>query len=378
VKTIDTYLDRIIQGDCIEQLKELPPKSIDVVFADPPYNLQLEGELYRPNMTKVDAVDDDWDKFESFKAYDSFTRKWLKACRRVLKDTGTLWVIGTYHNIYRVGKILMDLDYWILNEMIWIKTNNTPNFKGKRFANAHETLIWAQKHKRASYRFNYQALKIANTDETEKQMRSPWEISEEDDDELNVWEWESTILSRAERKQIFNGHKVHSTQKPEALLHRVIISSTNLGDVILDPFFGSGTTGAVAKKLRRHWIGIERDPKYVEVAQARIDAAAPSSDNLEVYQPSNKPKEPRLPFIRLLESGLLQPGQELRLDNKTGAVAVVAADGALIYNGQRGSIHQISTQIMGAPCNGWAHWHYHDAEAGEWRAIDTLRQKLRG
>jgi modification methylase len=350
-------IDRIIQGDCIEALAGLPEKSVDLIFADPPYNLQLQGELYRPNMTKVDAVDDEWDQFESFASYDEFTRQWLAGCRRVLKDTGTIWVIGSYHNIYRVGAILMDLGYWTLNDIVWEKTNPMPQFKGVRFANAHETLIWAQKCKGEKYTFNYHAMKTANDD---KQMRSVWELP---------------ICSGSERVTI-NGDKAHSTQKPEALLYRVIVSSTNPGDIILDPFFGSGTTGAVAKKLRRHWIGIERDPKYVQVAQQRIDAITPPLFDEWVYSPSSKPKEERLPFIRLLESGLLQPGQELRLD-KTGQTAIIAADGALIHNGQRGSIHQIGTQLMGAPCNGWTHWQYWNADAGEWLPIDVLRQRLR-
>jgi DNA modification methylase len=350
-------VDRIVQGDCIEALAGLPEQSVDVVFADPPYNLQLQGDLYRPNMTRVDAVDDAWDQFESFEAYDEFTRRWLAGCRRVLKDTGTLWVIGSYHNIYRVGAILMDLGYWILNEVVWNKVNNMPQFKGVRFANAHETLIWAQKCKGERYTFNYHAMKMGNED---KQMRSVWDLP---------------ICSGNERI-IVNGSKAHSTQKPEGLLHRVIASSTNMGDVILDPFFGSGTTGAVAKKLRRHWIGIERDPQYVQVAQTRIDAVVPASDNEAVYSPSNKPRERRIPFIRLLEEGLLQPGQELRL-GKTRKTAIVAADGALIHDGQRGSIHQLGTQLMGAPCNGWAHWQYWDDAAGAWLAVDVLRERLR-
>ncbi len=350
-------LHRIIQGDCVAVLNELPEKSIDVIFADPPYNLQLQGELYRPNMTKVDAVDDEWDQFDSFSAYDEFTRQWLTGCRRVLKDTGTIWVIGSYHNIYRVGAILMDLGYWILNEVVWNKINNMPQFRGVRFANAHETLIWAQKCKGEKYTFNYHAMRTGNDD---KQMRSVWELP---------------ICSGSERITV-NGDKAHSTQKPEALLYRVIASSTNPGDIILDPFFGSGTTGAVAKKLRRHWIGIERDPTYVEVAHNRINTVMPPLFDEAIYSPSNKPKEERIPFIRLLESGLLHPGQQLRLD-KIGSMATVAADGALIYNGQRGSIHQIGTQIIGAPCNGWAHWQYWDEEAGEWLVIDALRQKLR-
>jgi modification methylase len=249
------------------------------------------------------------------------------------------------------------LGYWILNEVVWQKTNPMPQFKGVRFTNAHETLIWAQKCKGEPYTFNYHAMKTANDD---KQMRSVWELP---------------ICSGGERITV-NGGKAHSTQKPEALLYRVIASSTNPGDLILDPFFGSGTTGAVAKKLRRRWLGIERDPRYIRVAQARLDAIYPDSADPAIYQPSNKPRERRIPFVRLLESGLLQPGQELRL-GKTGKAAVIAADGALIYDGRRGSIHQLGTQLMDAPCNGWLHWHYWDAVSAVWQPLDVLRQRLR-
>ena len=249
-------LDEILPGDCIDILEHLPAKSVDLIFADPPYNLQLQQELWRPNMTRVDAVDDAWDRFTSFQAYDEFTRRWLQGCRRVLKDTGTLWVIGSYHNIYRVGTILMDLGYWILNDVVWIKTNPMPNFRGVRFTNAHETLIWAQKERGARYTFNYHDMKALNDD---LQMRSDWHIP---------------LCTGAERIKV-NGEKAHSTQKPEALLYRVILSSSNPGDVVLDPFFGSGTTGAVAKRLSRHWIGIERDERYIAVARERIAAIQP-------------------------------------------------------------------------------------------------------
>ncbi|NWF70091.1 MAG: site-specific DNA-methyltransferase [Chloroflexi bacterium] len=349
-------LDCIIQGDCIEVLNRLPEKSVDMIFADPPYNLQLGGTLYRPNLTKVDAVDDAWDKFDSLNSYDDFTRAWLTACRRVLKNRGTLWVIGSYHNIYRVGAILMDVGYWILNDIVIDKVNAMPNFNGTRFANTHETLLWAQKKRGAPYTFNYQALKSGNED---RQMRSVWEIP---------------ICSGAERLMV-NGKKAHTTQKPEALLYRVLISSTRPGDVILDPFFGTGTTGAVAKRLRRRWIGIERDTNYVAVAQRRIDAVTVPPFDEAIFTPSNKPKEKRIPFVRLLEAGLLQPGQELLL-SKTQQKAVVLPDGALMYESQRGSIHQIGTKILGAPCNGWAHWLYWDSEETSWQSIDILRQKL--
>jgi DNA modification methylase len=283
-------LDQIITGDCIEALNSLPEKSVDLVFADPPYNLQLQNELFRPNMTRVDAVDDEWDKFSSLAEYDAFTRQWLSACRRVLKENGSLWVIGSYHNIYRVGAILMDLGFWILNDIVWVKTNPMPNFRGVRFTNAHETLLWAKKTKEARYTFNHHAMKALNED---LQMRSDWEIP---------------LCGGKERIKL-NGERAHSTQKPEALLYRVILSSSNPGDVILDPFFGSGTTGAVAKKIRRHWIGIERDPGYVQLAQERIDSVeAFPEETVLLTSPKNRP---RVPFGNLVENGLIKPGQIL-------------------------------------------------------------------
>jgi modification methylase len=352
-------LDRILIGDCVDILEQLPEKSVDVVFADPPYNLQLQGDLYRPNMTKVDAVVDAWDRFDSVAEYDAFCRRWLTACRRVLKDTGTLWVIGSYHNIYRVGTLLLDLDYWILNDVVWIKRNPLPNLRGTRLTNAHETLLWAQKCQGASYTFNYHALKTGNED---RQVRS-------------VWEWELPVCSGAERLMV-NGEKAHTTQKPESLLWRVIASSTNPGDVILDPFFGTGTTGAVARKLRRHYIGIERDPNYVRIARARIRAVQPASPDADVYTPSNKPRLPRVPFATLIECGLLEPGQQLRF-GRSERMATIMADGALLYQGERGSIHKIGTQLQGAPCNGWEHWHYYDSTTSTWQPIDQLRQQAR-
>lgn len=349
-------LDQIILGDCVEVMNALPEKSVDVIFADPPYNLQLQGDLYRPNLTKVDAVDDDWDRFASFADYDAFTRAWLTACRRVLRDTGTLWVIGSYHNIYRVGALLQELGYWILNDVIWAKTNPMPNFKGTRFANAHETLIWAQKRQGARYTFNYHAMKTGSDD---LQMRSVWELP---------------ICSGAERLTV-NSSKAHATQKPEALLYRIILSSTLPGDLVLDPFFGSGTTGAVAKKLGRRWLGIERDPRYTALAQARIDAVAPPPPGAAVYAPTTKPKPPRVPFLRLLEAGLLQPGDRLRL-GESDLYAAVTADGALIHGDLRGSIHKVGTALLRAPCNGWVHWRYYDGAAAGWLPLDTLRQRL--
>jgi modification methylase len=345
-------LNQILHGDCIEILKSLPENSVDCVFADPPYNLQLRNDLYRPNRTKVGAVNDGWDKFEDFKAYDEFTTRWLRACQRVLKDTGTIWVIGTYHNIYRVGAIMQDLGFWILNDILWIKSNPMPNFRGVRFTNAHETLIWAQKKKGAKYTFNHRSMKALNED---LQMRSDWEIP----------------LATGKQRLRVNGSKAHSTQKPEALLYRVILSSSNLGDVILDPFFGSGTTGAVAKKLGRHWIGIERDKKYIRLAQKRIDAAA-ESDSAAIQV--GRLKQTRVPFGALLENGLLCPGQTLYFV-KDGRKAVILSDGHIKCGRTTGSIHAVAKELSNAPANGWEMWMYQDGAT--LRLIDELRKKFR-
>jgi modification methylase len=347
-------IDKIIHGDCIKILKSLPESSVDLIFADPPYNLQLNKELYRPNMTKVNAVNDGWDKFEDFAEYDAFTRAWLSASRCVLKETGTIWVIGTYHNIYRVGAIMQDLGFWILNDIVWTKSNPMPNFRGVRFTNAHETLIWAQKKQGAKYTFNHKSMKALNDD---LQMRSDWNLN---------------LATGKERIRV-NGSKVHSTQKPEALLYRVMMASSNVGDVVLDPFFGSGTTGAVAKKLGRNWIGIERDKKYITVAQKRIEAvqrADPEAVNIEKRKPA------RVPFGALLENGLLQPGQILYFA-KNGAKAKVLSNGHIKCGDRTGSIHGIAKSLMGdVPANGWDLWFYKD-ENGKKIVIDELREKLR-
>lgn len=346
-------LNPILLGDCIALLSDLPPSSVDLVFADPPYNLQLSRDLYRPNQTKVDAVNDGWDKFGSFAEYDEFTRKWLAGCRRVLKDTGTIWVIGSYHNIYRVGAIMQDLGFWILNDIVWIKSNPMPNFRGVRFTNAHETMIWAQKNKDAKYTFNHQAMKALNDD---LQMRSDWNIP----------------LATGKQRIKVNGSKAHSTQKPEALLHRVILSSTQPGDVVLDPFFGSGTTGAVAKRLGRHFIGLERDAKYVKVAQKRIAAVTVAdTESLAVTPP--KPK--RIPFGSLVESGLLDIGQTLYFAHGN-VKAKVLANGHIKCKGEVGSIHAIAKSLSGAPSNGWDLWMYEDG-SGSKRPIDVLREQIR-
>jgi modification methylase len=351
-------LDRILPGDCIEVLKSLPENSVDLIFADPPYNLQLQRDLYRPDTSKVDAVNDGWDKFSDFKVYDEFTSNWLHACRRVLKDTGTIWVIGSYHNIYRVGAILQDLGFWILNDVLWIKDNPMPNFRGVRLTNAHETLIWAQKKKGAKYTFNHHAMKALNED---LQMRSDWR------------HWELPLATGKQRVK-HNGIKAHSTQKPEALLYRVILASSNPGDVILDPFFGSGTTGAVAKKLGRRWIGIERDKKYVKVAQRRIDAVL--SAPAEVLILPEKRRQARVPFGALLENGILTPGQSL-IFGKNGTRAKILANGHLKCGDVTGSIHAVAKSLLnGAPVNGWDVWFYKD-ENGNTIVIDELRRKFR-
>lgn len=354
-------LDRIIEGDCVEVLNSLPEESIDLIFADPPYNLQLQNELHRPNMTKVDAVTDQWDQFDSFAAYDEFTYAWLSACKRVLKTTGTIWIIGSYHNIFRAGKIMQDLGFWTLNDVIWIKTNPMPNFRGVRFTNAHETLIWASTGQGNRYTFNHQAMKGLNHG---KQMRSDW--------------WLLPLATGAERVRDQKGKKAHSTQKPESLLYRVILSSSNPGDVILDPFFGSGTTGAVAKLLHRNWIGIERERKYVKLAQKRIDAVQPELFETETFDIRSKKKlAARVPFSALLESGYLHPGQKLYFRKKASRTATIKPDASLRTNdGFEGSIHRAGAHYMnGSPCNGWDHWYLE--KNGEMLQLDDFRQRYR-
>jgi len=336
-------LNQIIEGDCIDELNKLPEKSIDLIFADPPYNLQLQNELHRPNMTKVDAVNDKWDQFDSFAAYDRFTEEWLSACKRVLKPSGTIWVIGSYHNIYRVGTIMQNLGYWILNDVIWVKTNPMPNFRGVRFTNAHETLLWASTGKSAKYTFNHQAMKGFNDD---KQMRSDW--------------WLLSLATGKERVKDENGKKAHSTQKPESLLYRVILSSSNPGDVVLDPFMGSGTTGAVAKILHRKWIGIEREKKYIDIATMRISSAQPELFNNQVFDVRSKKKmAPKVPFSELLENGYLKPGRTLFFRKDSNRTATIKPNAKLVTSdGFEGSIHQAGGHFMnGSPCNGWDHWY---------------------
>ncbi|UNK37326.1 site-specific DNA-methyltransferase [Shinella sp. H4-D48] len=351
------WLDTIIKGDCVAALEALPDQSVDVIFADPPYNLQLGGMLTRPDQSQVDAVDDQWDQFASFGAYDAFTRAWLLACRRVLKPSGTIWVIGSYHNIFRVGATLQDLNFWILNDIVWRKTNPMPNFKGRRFQNAHETMIWATRDPKAKgYTFNYDAMKAANDD---VQMRSDWLFP---------------ICNGGERLKGEDGKKVHPTQKPEALLARILMASSKPGDVVLDPFFGSGTTGAVAKRLGRHFVGIEREQTYIDAARERIEAVEPlGSGTLSVM--TGKKAEPRVAFNTLIESGLIAPGTVLT-DARRRHSAIVRADGTLVAGNDAGSIHRVGAKVQGFDaCNGWTFWHY--AEGAELKPIDELRAIVR-
>ncbi len=352
-------LDQVLVGDCRDLLADLPADSIDLVFADPPYNLQLEGELWRPNLTKVDAVDEDWDQFDSFNQYDRFTRDWLKACQRVLKPTGTLWVIGSYHNIYRVGRILQDLGFWVLNDVVWVKANPMPNFRGVRYTNAHETLLWVQKQKGAKYTFNYRAMKGLNDD---LQMRSDWYLP---------------LCTGKERLKDESGEKAHPTQKPEALLYRVILSSSNPQDIVLDPFFGTGTTGAVARKLHRHFIGVEIDEKYARLAMERVREVVQLEFDPPIFITPDPRRQKRVPFSALVENGLLDPGQLLYFGAEGELSARVLADGKLVFNGQRGSIHQIAKMIRSGPSNGWKLWYYWNKKDQKREPIDTLRDIMR-
>src|SRR5215213_5538475 len=350
-------LDEVLIGDCIAALERLPPDSVDLVFADPPYNLQLEQALVRPDHSLVDAVDDAWDKFASFAHYDDFTRAWLLACRRVMKKDATLWVIGSYHNIFRVGATLQDLGFWILNDVVWRKANPMPNFRGRRFTNAHETLIWASKGPNAkSYTFHYESLKAANED---LQMRSDWFIP---------------LCTGEERLKDSQGRKTHPTQKPESLLARVLLSASNPGDVVLDPFFGTGTTGAVAKQLGRHFVGIERDSTYAAAARARIAAVEPLAD-MAFAAPPAKRAEPRVPFLSMIEGGYVKPG-EMLVDERRRHKALVRADGTLALGPAIGSIHKIGALAQGLPaCNGWTFWHVE--RKGRLVVVDEFRSIVR-
>ncbi|MBO6835482.1 MAG: site-specific DNA-methyltransferase [Alphaproteobacteria bacterium] len=350
--------NQILTGDCIEVMRSLPEESVDMIFADPPYNLQLAGSLYRPNNSKVDAVDDDWDKFDDFDAYDRFTRDWLSAARRLLKPSGTIWVIGSYHNIFRVGTALQNMGFWMLNDVVWVKTNPMPNFKGRRFTNAHETMLWCSKDQDARYTFNYEAMKALNDD---LQMRSDWTMP---------------ICTGHERLKDDDGSKAHPTQKPEALLHRVILSSTEPGQVVLDPFLGSGTTAAVAKRLGRRWIGIEREEKYLKIARRRIAAEPEAADADAISYTTPKRKEPRVPFGMLVERGMLSPGTVL-ISPCRRHTAKVRSDGTIISADHRGSIHQVGAAVQGAPsCNGWTYWQV-KSDGTQSIPIDAFRQRIR-
>ena len=346
----------ILQGECLEVMASLPAASVDMVFADPPYNLQLSGELLRPNnQSRVDGVNEDWDRFETFRAYDDFTTAWLSEARRLLKPDGSLWVIGSYHNIFRVGATLQDLGYWILNDVIWRKTNPMPNFRGRRFTNAHETLIWCARDKDSRYRFNYEAMKNLNDD---LQMRSDWLLP---------------LCTGPERLKK-DGKKAHPTQKPESLLHRAVLASTEVGDVVFDPFFGSGTTGAVAKKLGRRYVGIERDPEYIALARGRLAQVRQLVED-ELLSTPAKRSEPRIPFGWLVERGIVEPGSTLTC-HRGRHKARVRADGTLITADFKGSIHQVGAFVQKAPaCNGWQFWH--KEEKGKRVVLDVYRQKLR-
>jgi modification methylase len=344
-------LDQVLLGDCVQLMSMLPPASVHCVFADPPYNLQLRGELRRPDDSLVDGVDEEWDRFTDFAAYDAFTRAWLTECRRLLRKDGTIWVIGAYHNIFRIGSILQDLGFWILNDVVWRKANPMPNFRGRRFTNAHETLIWAARDRESRYKFNYQAMKSLNDD---IQMRSDWFIP---------------LCTGQERIRNQHGLKLHPTQKPEALLHRVMLASTSPGDIVLDPFLGTGTTASVAKRLHRHFIGIERHPAYAEAAIGRVRRTRPG-DGAGTSTPTKR-DIPRVPFGSLVERGLIAPGTKL-VDRQRRVSAVVAADGSLVSGEIRGSIHKVGATLQNAPsCNGWTFWHFE--RDGALVALDVLR-----
>ncbi|MFN7675854.1 site-specific DNA-methyltransferase [Flavobacterium sp.] len=346
-------INTIHQGDCVALLKQIPDNSVDLIFADPPYNLQLNGELTRPNQTKVDAVNDEWDKFASIEIYDTFTNDWLSECRRVLKSTGSIWVIGTYHNIFRVGASLQDLGFWMLNDVVWIKSNPMPNFKGTRFNNAHETMLWATKSEKSKYTFHYHSMKTMNDD---LQMRSDWFIP----------------ICQGEERIKVNGQKAHSTQKPEELLYRVILSTSNVGDVVLDPFSGSGTTAAVAKKLGRNFIAFEREPFYIYVANNRLKEIVPLKDNLLEYKVEIK--KPKVPFINLIDKGFIKVGDFLFSKDEKHK-AQIQADSSIEINGFVGSIHKVSAQLLGKESNnGWTFWYVkHNSKLV---SIDDFREEF--
>jgi len=348
------FSNKIINGNTLKILKTIPNKTFDLVFADPPYNLQIGKKLKRPDNSKVNGVNDKWDQFKSFKDYDNFCKEWLSECKRVLKVNGAIWVIGSYHNIFRIGYHIQNTGFWILNDVIWKKNNPMPNFKGTRFTNAHETLIWASKNKNSKYTFNYQSLKCLNDD---LQMRSDWTLP---------------ICNGSERIKR-NGKKVHSTQKPESLLHRVLLASTNKGDSVFDPFLGTGTTAVVAKKIGRNYFGIEKEKKYFKVAKQRLEKTIKIEEHYLDTIKNNKSK-PRIPFGSLVEMGIVEPGMKI-FDPKKKINAKIMADGSIKCNESEGSIHKVAAKIIGADsCNGWTYWHYN--LDGALVPIDNLRQRL--
>jgi modification methylase len=348
------YLNKILNGNSLEIIKKIPSKTFDLVFADPPYNLQIKEKLKRPDSSKVNGVNDKWDQFKSFKDYDIFCKEWLKECKRILKDNGSIWIIGSYHNIFRIGYHMQNLDYWILNDVIWKKNNPMPNFKGTRFTNAHETLIWASKNKKSKYTFNYNSLKCLNDD---LQVRSDWTLP---------------ICNGKERIKK-NGKKIHSTQKPESLLHRILLASTNKGDFVFDPFLGTGTTVAVAKKMGRNYFGIEKEKKYYKAIENRLKNTFKIEDDYLDTIKNNKSK-PRIPFGSLVELGIIKPGMNI-FDQKMKINAKIMVDGSIKYQGNEGSIHKVAAKILGAEsCNGWTYWHYN--LNGSIVPIDNLRQKF--
>ena len=345
-------LDQVLLGDAVRMMRMLPDGSVNCVFADPPYNLQLRGELRRPDDSLVDGVDEEWDRFTDFAAYDAFTREWLGEARRLLRPDGTLWVIGSYHNIFRIGAILQEMGFWILNDVVWRKANPMPNFRGRRFTNAHETMIWAARAQGSRYRFNYQAMKALNDD---VQMRSDWFLP---------------LCTGQERLRNQHGLKLHPTQKPESLLHRVMLASTAPGDIVLDPFLGTGTTATVAKRLHRHFIGIERHPAYAEAAIGRVRRTRPAPHDGLSTAPSKR-DTPRVPFGSLVERGLITPGTRV-FDRLRRVSAVVGADGTLVAGEHRGSIHKVGAAVQNAPsCNGWTFWHFE--RDGALVQLDALR-----
>src|SRR3954454_15616543 len=350
----ELVLDNILQGDCIAEMAKLPDKCVDMIFADPPYNLQLGGDLFRPEGGRVDAVDDDWDKFDSLATYDDFSRRWLGEARRILRDNGSIWVIGSYHNIFRIGALLQAAGFWILNDIVWRKSNPMPNFRGTRFTNAHETLLWCAKDEKARYTFNYRAMKALNED---LQMRSDWFLP---------------ICAGPERVKGADGAKAHPTQKPEALLYRILLACTKPGDVVLDPFFGTGTTGAVARRLGRRWIGIERETAYVKVAREGIASALPLDESAMQTVP-DKREQPRVAFGILVEGGLVPPGTALT-DERRRWSASVRADGSIVSGIHAGSIHKVGAALQNAQsCNGWTFWHVEQGDA--LHPLDALRQE---